>query len=205
MGEKMIRFQTGLFLLAVLSHGYLSFSQSNRDDLIAWWDFENIQEGRVEDRATGIRDQIDGNFRILDGVTGKALKFDGFTTRVRRDEEEAPVIKGPFSIQAWVAPQAYPWNWCAVVNQEYQHQRGYFFGIDAEGRVGFHAAVARQWRQCISEQKISFMEWSFIAATFDPESGIKVYINGELAGSLSVQGDLLNDIEMEPDDFFRYI
>jgi len=189
--------QIGFPLLLILFNVNQAFSQSKRGNVIAWWDFEDIENRGVADRATGITDKIKGNFKILDGVTGKALKFDGFTTRIRRDSDEAPVITGAFSIEAWVAPQAYPWNWCAIVNQEYKHQRGFFFGIDAEGRVGFHAAIARQWRECISEQKIPFMDWSFIAATFDPESGINLYINGEPAGSLSVQGDLLDDIEMD--------
>ena len=108
-----------------------------------------------------------------------------------------PEITGAFSVEAWVAPQAYPWNWCAIVNQEFEHQRGFFFGIDAEGSVGFHAAIARQWRECISEEKIPFMEWSHIAATFHPDSGISLFINGECAGMLRVKGDLLNDFKKD--------
>jgi hypothetical protein len=173
------------------------YSQTSEDHLIAYWDFDVVENGRLKDRASGIMDEIDGHFRILEGVIGYGLKCDGFTTSITRDGEEAPEIVGPFTIQAWVAPQAYPWNWCAVYNQEYNRQRGIFFGIDAEGHVGLHAAITRQWRECISEQKIPFMQWSHIAATFDPESGIQLFINGQPAGALKVQGNLLNDKEMD--------
>jgi len=164
---------------------------------VAWWTFDHVKGRTVVDNASGIQDEIEDHFNIVSGVSGQALKCDGFTTTIIRDEEIAPVISGPFSIEAWIAPQAYPWNWCAVVNQAYKHQRGYFFGLDGEGRIGFHAAIARQWRECVSDRKIPFMEWSHIVATFDPDSGIRLYINGAPAGHLKVQGDLLNDIEMD--------
>jgi hypothetical protein len=128
---------------------------------------------------------------------GKALKCDGFTTRIIRDAENAPLIEGAFSIEAWVAPQAYPWNWCALVTQAYQKQRGFFFGIDAEGRIGLHIAIRRQWREFISEEKIPFMQWSYIVATFDPQKGVCLYINGNLSNKFDMPGPLLVDIAMD--------
>jgi hypothetical protein len=172
------------------------YSQTGTPQYIAYWDFDVIEDNRVEDKSSGKKDVINGHYKIVDGVVGKAIKCDGFTTSIHRDGEDAPEITGPFTIQAWVAPQAYPWNWCAVYNQEYNHQRGFFLGIDAEGRVGLHAAIARQWRECISDQKIPFMEWSHIAATFDPDIGIKLFIDGQPAGEVKLHGDLLNDREM---------
>ena len=173
------------------------YSQGKSNQLIAEWNFNNIEDRFALDIVSGIKDRIDGHFKVVDGVVGKAIKCDGFTTSISRDGDEAPRITGPFTIQAWVAPQAYPWNWCAVYNQEYHKQRGIFFGIDAEGRVGLHAAVARQWRECLSEDKIPFMKWSLITATFDPDSGLKVFIDGKLAGQMKIQGNLLYDREFE--------
>ncbi|WP_299550608.1 LamG domain-containing protein [Seonamhaeicola sp.] len=163
--------------------------------LLGYWNFDAVADDAIMDHASAVSDSITGYYRLVEGVQGKALKCDGFTTAIQREAETAPVITGPFTIEAWVAPQAYPWNWCAIYNQEYKKHRGIFFGIDAEGRVGLHAAIARQWRQCISTETIPFMQWSYIAATYDPEMGMKVYINGELAGALAVKGDLLYDRE----------
>jgi len=186
-----------LFAIATLFFSGRIQAQKNQNQLFAYWDFEVVKQSRIIDKATGLMDCVHGNFRLVKGVVGKGIKCDGFTTAITRDGDDAPEISGPFTIQAWVAPQAYPWNWCAIYNQEYNHQRGIFFGIDAEGRVGLYAAVARQWRECISDQKIPFMAWSHIAATFDPDSGIRLYINGKLSGMLNVQGDLLNDKKMD--------
>ncbi|UII79860.1 LamG domain-containing protein [Flagellimonas sp. CMM7] len=176
-------------LLTVQLHG-----QTNKS-LLAYWDFNEVTNNTIKDKGGNISDEITGYYKLVEGVNGKAIKCDGFTTSIQRDEETSPVIIGPFTIEAWVAPQAYPWNWCAIYNQEYKKHRGMFFGIDGEGRVGLHAAVARQWRECISTETIPYMKWSYIAATYHPETGMKVYINGKLSGELPVKGDLLYDRE----------
>jgi hypothetical protein len=149
---------------------------------IASWNF-NEGEGRtVVDDATGTRDTIENHFWHREGVAGSGLKMDGFTTIIQRDGEDSPRLGDNFTIEAWVAPQAYPWNWCAIVNQELGKRRGYFFGIDALGHVGLHMAVNHQWVECNTEATIPFMtEWSHIAATFRSDGGLTVYINGEVA------------------------
>ena len=111
-----------LFMCSSLLFG----QQSN---LIAYWSFDNVHENRTADEASNIYDTIEGNYKILPGVVGSALKCDGFTTRITRSAEDAPIIKGAFTVEAWVAPQAYPWNWGAIANQEFDKQRGYFFGF----------------------------------------------------------------------------
>ena len=184
-------------ICAVLLACTIVGAQAVAEELIAEWNFDFIQNGRVPETVSGSTDRISGHFDIVEGVVGSAIKCDGFTTAVDRDGEDAPRLDGAFTIEAWVAPQAYPWNWCAIYNQEYHRQRGVFFGIDGEGRVGLHAAVARQWRECISDKKIPFMEWSHVVGTFDPNTGLRVFINGALSGKLNVVGDLLVDRDFD--------
>ena len=182
-----------IFSLISLIISQSSYSQK----LTCCWSFDSIQKGLVTDEASNVIDTIKGNFELVDGVKGKGLKCDGFTTRIIGQADKAPVISGAFSVEAWVAPQAYPWNWCAIVGQQYDQQRGFYFGIDAEGRIGLDAAVNRVWRECTSNEKIPFMKWSYIAATFDPQNGITLYIDGKKSGYLGVKGYLLNDIKMD--------
>ena len=81
-------------------------------------------------------DEVRGYHRYVDGVSGRALRFDGQTTAVVRAAAKFPRIGGAFSVEAWVALQTYPWTWCAVANQEKDRRAGYFFGVDPEGRFG---------------------------------------------------------------------
>ena len=168
-----------------------------QDKIINYWSFDEFLNNKIIDHATGDSDSILGNYSVVQGILGLGLKCDGFTTRIVRNAENSPRLTNKFTIEAWIAPQTYPWNWCAIVNQEFNHQRGYFFGIDAEGRIGLHLAINRQWREFISDEKVPFMKWSYVLASFDSKSGVKLYINGNLVNHFKVTGTLLNDIEMD--------
>jgi len=157
----------------------------------AWWEFNQGDAKTALDTASRNEASIGGNFSYVEGVRGSAIKCDGFTTRIVRRAADVPRLADGFTIEAWIAPQAYPRTWCAIVNQEKDRKAGYLFGIDALGRIGLHLAVDGKWYECTSNTAVPFMEkWSHIAGTFDKDAGITVYIDGEPAGTLPVKGNL---------------
>ena len=185
----------GIFFVFFLSAVMLSFFSplviATDDGLAAWWKFNEGKGDVAVDSVSGKEDAILRNFRYLPGISGTAVKFDGFTTRIVRKAADAPSLTDGFTIEAWVVPQAYPWNWCAIVNQEKKHKSGYFFGIDDIGHVGLRLAIDGKWYECTSEKTIPFMEkWSHIAGTFDKDTGITVYIDGKVAAKKPVKGTL---------------
>lgn len=153
--------------------------------LAAYWSFDEVQTPAVDEGGSRLKDVVQGNFSYVRGVRGKALRFDGFTTRIARNAN-LPGIREAVTFEAWIAPQAYPWNWNAIVEQKNR----YFFGLDATGHIGVRVFVDDQWRECVSSLEVPFMRWSHVAATFDPRDGLTVYINGENAGHLQVGGHL---------------
>ncbi|HUW20744.1 MAG TPA: LamG domain-containing protein [Sedimentisphaerales bacterium] len=170
---------------------YCRCACAGEDGPVAWWRFDEGEGAKALDSASQKEDSISGNFTYIRGVAESALKCDGFTTRVVRRAADAPRLEDEFTVEARVLPQEYPWNWCAIVNQEKDHKAGYFFGIDQIGRVGLHLAVNGKWRQCTSSETIPFMEkWSHIAGTFSKDEGITVYIDGKAAATLPVKGKL---------------
>jgi hypothetical protein len=50
------------------------------------------------------------------GVSGTCLSFDGYTNRVTVPSRILPNIRGDFTIEAWIAPQEYSWNWSDIVD-----------------------------------------------------------------------------------------
>ncbi len=167
-------------------------------DLVAWWKFDEGKGKVAVDAVSKAKDPILGNFRYMGGAKDSGVKFDGFTTRVVREAARAPRLKDDFTVEAWVAPQAYAFNWCAIVNQEEQHKKGYFFGIDDIGHVGLHVAVDGEWVEANTEATIPFMEkWSHIVGTFRKGTGLTVYIDGEVAASVPVEGTPAFSAEMD--------
>ncbi len=100
-----------------------AFAES--EELLAWWRFDEVKNKTVIDAASRMADSLSGNYRLAKGVSGQGLKCDDFTTCATRSAGKAPQLGDAFTIQAWVAPQAYPWGWCPIVAQREGRARGY--------------------------------------------------------------------------------
>jgi len=143
---RKVIFLTGFTL--VLTLGPLFAFAAPKTGLVAWWKFDEEKGKAVTDSVSGVRDRIRGNFKYVSGVAGKCLKFDEFTTAIVRKAVKAPKLNTEsFSIEAWIAPQAYSWNWCPIVMKK-NEDRGFYFGLDADGRFGLHVSVDGKWYEC---------------------------------------------------------
>lgn len=199
-GKCQIILRVSLLLIFFLC----SVSAFAQKDPAMWWKFEQ-EKGRTTTERTGkIKDKITGNFKYVGGVSGNGLKFDGFTTSIVRDAEKTPKLEDAFTIEAWIALGAYPWNWCPIVSQSEDGKLGYYFGIDSQGYFGLRGSVNSKWIECRSQQSSGFQiglelrRWYHIAAVFDPASGITLYENGKVAGSLDIKGqvDFARDMDI---------
>lgn len=175
-----------LTLVAVPLQSTIAATQN--DGVVAWWKFNEGTGNVAEDSASGRRDNILNHHQWAKGVSEAGLKFDGFTTVIERAAEDVPQFDPQFSIEAWVAIQSYPWNWVAIIDHEKDHQGGYYFGIDAKGRLGLQLSVLGTWESCVSEARLPLMQWTHVVGTYDPLNGISLYIDGKLAGKLPVTG-----------------
>ena len=166
---------------------------------VAWWSFDSIAEGFVTDRAADRDDPVEGHCQLLRGAVGNALLFDGFTTVIDRPAAEAPRLNGSFSIEAWVAQAAYPWNWCPILTQQRDEQAGYAFSVGPRGQIRLQVAADGAWQSCTSEDWVlPLRTWIHVAATFDSGKGITLYANGAAVGTLELKGEatLASDIDL---------
>ncbi|MGA2115851.1 MAG: LamG domain-containing protein [Bryobacteraceae bacterium] len=177
-----------LTIAAVATAG--AFAQGQPVKPLAQWRFDESQGPTARDSAGGVADSISGLYKFVRGVSGNALQFDGYTTYIQRQWKQAPPVAGGFTVEAWVALDAYPWNWVPIVDWERDFQAGYLFGIDAYGRIGLHLAVAGSWQVLSSNSKIPLKRWTHVAASFDPARGIALYIDGKKAGEIAATGAL---------------
>ena len=137
-----------------------------------------------------LNDQVTGFPTLAEGVSGSALKLDGLATHIIRKADKAPKLGEAFSFEGWVALQEYPWNWAAIANQERDHKEGWFFGISGEGRLGLHVAKDGKWVECNSKSQLPLLKWSHVAGSYDPATGLKVFINGKLEGAIKTTGPI---------------
>ena len=163
-------------------------ARQDASPLVASWGFEENTPGHTLDMAGKKRDLISGYTTRAEGVSGRALKFEGFNSKVVRKAADVPPLDNGFGFEAWIAPQVYPGNWAAILNQESERKAGWFFGMGGDGTIGLHIAKDGTWIECNSTSRLPLLQWSHVAGSYDPASGLKVYINGRLENQVSTIG-----------------
>src|ERR1700683_2336599 len=179
--------------LPLLTHK-LPAQQTGGDVL---WHFNEPGGAVAHDAAGNLDDRIAGLWRRVPGVDGSALEFDGYTTHIVREAKNVPRLGNAFTVSAWLALNAYPWNWLPIVDQSEDDQVGYFFGIDAFGHVASQVAVNGVWQKLTTEQKLPLKRWVHITAVFDSNSGLTILVNGEPAGTLKTTGSFWQATEAD--------
>ncbi|MBN1387579.1 MAG: LamG domain-containing protein [Bacteroidales bacterium] len=199
--NKRILFTTILALMIInvkAVHHYDIGVQQQKPQLIARWKFDNPSSKVISDEKVDRGYSISGNYKVVQGVSGNSLKMDGFTTQVRSNNYNTEDLEHAFSVEAWIALATYPWNWCPVISQNDKERSGFYFGIGPQGEVGLFVSVNGEWNRCISKERIDLKKWTHIAATFNSNKGLDIYVNGKLSGTMELKGkmDISNDIDV---------
>ena len=182
-----------IHILALCAFASSSLLQAEQP--VAWWSFDELlgddpDSKAIPESVAKVNDQATGFPTSAEGVSGNALKLDGLATHLIRKADKAPVLGDAFSFEGWIALQEYPWNRAAIVNQERDHKEGWFFGITGEGRVSLSVAKDGKWIECNSKSQLPLLKWTHVAGSYDPASGLKVFINGKLEGEIKTTGPI---------------
>ena len=180
-----------VFLICSLFGGTL---HGQEQGLAAQWSFARDQGATPSDSIRGVKAKLDGYYSYVAGVSGDAVRFDGYTTSMTVPSHDADsMMRNGFTVEAWMALNTYPWNWVPVVDQEEDRQQGFTLGIDAFGHIGLEASINGQWQTLISKSTLPLKKWVHITGTYETAQGqgwMKIYIDGAPVGQLAVQGEL---------------
>ncbi|HUG55110.1 MAG TPA: LamG domain-containing protein [Vicinamibacteria bacterium] len=178
----------GLVLFAPAAPG-VGEERAASDRPVAWWSFDGDPEGGLaRDQAAGITDPVEGRFTRVPGAIGRAIRLDGFTSLLRRSSAAAPALDGAFTAEAWVALATYPWNWAPILDHERDRHDGFYFGIGPLGEVGLELSLDGRWETCRTDRVLELRRFTHLAGTFDPLSGIALYVDGKLARRCDARG-----------------
>ncbi len=175
---------TVIIILLFLSPASLVFSEEPTP--VAWWKFDARED-----------DNIKGNYRYVEGVSGSAVKLDGYTSYITRPAASAPELSEAFTIEAWVAVAAFPWNWCPVVSRQQGKKAGYAFELGPQGELRLGVFAGGGWKECLTEEKIAWKKWAHIVGTYNSTAGLKIFINGKEVGRLSFKGKISEAKEVD--------
>jgi len=188
----------------------------------AWLKFdEGLAPGRDEtaEAVGGTRCPVAGNRTLWKkGVSGTALAFDGYFSKVTLPRDKAPAVKNELTLEAWVALGAYPWSDAGIVHQssgepispeEYKHgyrdpyvyrpwkMDGYLLGVDPYGRPIFKingrqvgGGVLAATETVGRPDALPTYRWTHLTATYG-NGEICLYVNGRLIASAAATGPIV--------------
>lgn len=137
------------------------------------WSFDTGAGDTVFESVTQTTQSIRGHKSYWKkGVSGTALAFDGYHTAIQQPASEAPELKEAFSVEAWIALGAYPWNDAPIIDQGEQ----YALSVTDRGHLRFK--LPRQV-EIISKEALPLRAWMHVAASYDAKRGAVIYVNGE--------------------------
>jgi hypothetical protein len=118
-------FAGAMLTTAIASLSSTAPAQANDNELR--WAFSREQNASPVDGVRGIQGMLEGGYSYVAGVTGEALRLDGYTTSMTVAASTLPRF-GPdgFTVEAWVALNTYPWNWVPIADQQISHEAGFF-------------------------------------------------------------------------------
>jgi len=160
-------------------------------DLISWWSFDEATGGSALDEIQNTRDTIYGSFEYVPGISGKAIKLDGFRTYILRDRYDSDQLEGAFTVEAWIALASYPWSWSPVIDCSYERLKGFFFGIGPQGQLGLKIGAGNSWHDVTGSMNIPLRKWTHIAAVFEPGENISLFIDGTEVASVDIKGNFV--------------
>jgi len=143
-----------------------------RPSSTAWWRFDDGQGSVANDSAGSAHATIEGATWTI-GRTGKALSFDGVDdaviTPVTIDQSEQ---SAGVTLCAWVCPESIQLGRHQVISSD---DGGYDWSILGEGDGNWHVFTGNYSEDTGFTADVG--QWQFIAASFEPGTGITFYKN----------------------------
>jgi sucrose-6-phosphate hydrolase SacC (GH32 family) len=173
------------------------------DHRIAVWHFDEGAGSAAREAISGLNDTIDyvfsprpniGRPRFTppsdplwrEGIRGRALLFDGYSTWVTHPLDALRVPSAALTISVWVAPRTFEAGLgdqlSAIVNQHDRlAEQGFLLGTSTHGAWSLQIGTGDRWLEVWShDRRLPRHAWAHVVATFDSRAGrLCLYLDGE--------------------------
>ena len=177
--------------------GSLVVNKESRSPLRCWRFDEGLEPNNhvTEEMKTGSSCMIEGvDSYWRAGVSGSCLSFDGYTNKVTLAAEKLPQITNDFAIEAWIAPQEYPWNLAGIVDHDQDNKAGYSLSINHIGQISLYAQIDGSWVGLCTKEPVELLKWTCVTGVYSKDKGFSIYFNGLLAGTNDITGNITDAI-----------
>ncbi len=160
-------------------------------ELRCHWSFDTLTPGSSNPVDVGAIDTIQGVQQMVPGIGNCALRFDGFTTWLKREPGMPPDLGDAFTVEAWVTLAAFPWNVAPLLDMANGQQSGFVLGIDDVGCAVIGARLGDVWVEARSGS-LGLHHWHHVLATVQSGIGVTLYVDGKQVAHTSGEGCYLS-------------
>jgi hypothetical protein len=155
--------------------------------VVAQWDFHLEAAPDLVEQISGKRTHITGTVYPAVGPVGAALLFDGYTGALHGEHLDALDKPANKTIACWLQLDAYPWNQLPILDQ-----RGFFFGLDAEGHLLARFGDRSAAHSVASTNIVPLRTWTLVTVAIDAEDRITFTIGGRPSPSQALDSSPQN-------------
>lgn len=181
-----------LFFLALATSWGNSKTTTEKNPLL-YLDFNEAQGSNIHNSVDATSFQVTPICDRISGVSGNAILFNGFTSRLILPKAQIPEFKYGFTIDLWLAPVAYPKCPCPIICQKENNKdfsKGFSLELDAYGKVSLCVAMNGQWQKVQSSTPLALKQWTRITCSFNSKSGLQLAFNGKIVASKDTIGTI---------------
>ncbi|MEA3357654.1 MAG: DUF2341 domain-containing protein, partial [Patescibacteria group bacterium] len=153
--------------------------------LVAEWHFDEGSGSTVKDSSGNGNDGIIHGATWVDGIKGKALKFDGKDDHVEVQDSSSLRITGNLNVEAWVKVEELGSKYHFIVSKHYT-PAGYTLYINPANKFAFEISSQHS---VASTTKPELGKWYHVVGTYD-QSQLKIYVNDVLENTKSCTAKL---------------
>ena len=156
------------------------------------WHLDEKDGDTATEEVQHANGRLSGVYLRVAGVHGNAVRLDGETSGIAVPGVTVPRIAKAFTIDAWIAIDAYPWNVAPIVDQRRKEEAGFLFGIDSFGHLVLQASVGGVWQFLTSHEQLPLKKWVQVAASFSESQGMTLFIDGRPVRNEKVTGGFVS-------------
>ncbi len=184
------------FLWALSTGAFVASAESEAP--VAWWRFESVGDGMIFEEVGRLHDSISGNFKLVEGIRGASFEARRIHDRHHAKGRAIAAFERVFHAGRLGGDCGLSLELVSYPRSgRDKRRRDISSALVRRAASGLRLAAGGNWLEAVTETKLPLRSWSHVAAVYEMDSGIRLYVDGELAGELEVEGSMVAAPEMD--------